>query len=86
MSTPEIEEIERLYNQLSNGPLRRSEEGTLQTRLQLVIAKELVAIREMLTQDQLPPCFQNVNAYGENFAVAIQEGLVRGQRGISQYS
>ncbi len=28
---------------------------------------------------------QSVNAYGENMAVAMQEGLVRGQRGVSQY-
>jgi hypothetical protein len=52
---------------------------------QLSAAISLKRIADLLCSDTLPPCFQSVNAYGENFAVAIQEGIVRGQRGISQY-
>lgn len=48
-------------------------------------AISLKRIADLLCSDLLPPCFQSVNAYGENFAVAIQEGIVRGQQGISQY-
>lgn len=48
-------------------------------------AISLKRIADVLTREELPPCFQSVNAYGENFAVAIQEGIVRGQLGISQY-
>lgn len=48
-------------------------------------AISLKRIADMLCRDELPDCFQSVNAYGENLAVAIQEGIVRGQQGISQY-
>lgn len=52
---------------------------------QLSAAISLKRIADLLSSDTLPPCFQAVNVYGENFAVAIQEGIVRGQQGISQY-
>lgn len=80
----EIGEIQRIYN-IPSVQERLSHAEVLNTRLLLVIAKQNEALLSVLNADTLPQCFQNVNAYGENFAVAMQEGLVRGQRGISQY-
>jgi hypothetical protein len=66
-------------------PLPTAVPLTLAAAAALSSAISLKRIADILASDQLPPCFQNVNAYGENFAVAIQEGIVRGNRGVSQY-
>lgn len=51
----------------------------------LSTAISLKRIADALDADELPRSLRSVNAYGENFAVAIQEGIVRGLKGISQY-
>lgn len=58
---------------------------TVDQKALLSIAISVKAIHDVLSSEELPPALRNVNAYGENLAVAIQEGIVRGTAGISQY-
>ena len=57
-----------------------------ETQLLISIAVSLRSINKALTSDELLPALAaSCNDYGENFAVALQEGLVRGANGISSY-
>lgn len=75
-------EIEKIVEPEANGFMQTL---TISERMALSQTISLKRIADALCQETLPPCFQSVNAYGENFAVAIQEGIVRGSNGISQY-
>ena len=86
MKTTNEQLLSLMEPEASNAPVDTLQRAVMAELAAVSTAISLKRIADVLTSDEpLPALMAGVNAYGENFAVAIQEGLVRGARGISQY-